>query len=242
VTARVEITQEGRGGGIRYLEDGHTISFDWEFAMSPALALVWGPSTAQWDTRYPWAAGRQQEIYEFVGSEIVRQKASDGAYEYDLERGELTILNETGARRLGIPQARAAKAAEEQRLYASATARLEKAERAADSAKLEELLAREIRKPPRPNELDHALRLAAERPTETIKQALLWASSLADDAAPKCAALLLTMTGAATEPFDAEVTAMLGNLGLHVNYYNRSAAFEALSKRVGMELDTSQAH
>jgi len=61
--------------------------------MSPALALAWGPSRANWNTACPWAAGRQESVYDFVGREVVRQKAPDGAYEYNLERGELTILS-----------------------------------------------------------------------------------------------------------------------------------------------------
>jgi hypothetical protein len=57
----VEITTSGRGGSIKYREGDHTIVFDWEFAMDP------------------------------VGAEVVRQKAPGGAFEYDLDRGELTI-------------------------------------------------------------------------------------------------------------------------------------------------------
>src|SRR3954471_11897954 len=98
----VDITITGRGGGITYLEDDHRIEFDWEFAMSPAVALIWGPKRAEWDAKYPWASGRQPAIYEFVGAEVVRQKASSGAFEYDLELGHLTILNETGARAKGL--------------------------------------------------------------------------------------------------------------------------------------------
>ena len=95
----VDITTSGRGGQIVYREDDNTITFDWEFAMSPALALAWGPSRAVWDQTCPWAAGRQVAIYEFVGAEIVRQQARDGGFEYDLDRGELTILSRAVKRR-----------------------------------------------------------------------------------------------------------------------------------------------
>jgi hypothetical protein len=94
----VEITTSGRGGSIRYREGDHTIVFDWEFAMDPALALVWGPQQAHWEKACPWASGRQQSIYEFVGAEVVRQQASGGAFEYDLERGELTIYGSNAGR------------------------------------------------------------------------------------------------------------------------------------------------
>ena len=94
----VEITTSGRGGSITYREGDHTIRFDWEFAMSPALALAWGPQQAHWEAACPWASGRQESIYEFVGAEVVRQKAAGGAFEYDLERGELTIYGPGQAR------------------------------------------------------------------------------------------------------------------------------------------------
>ncbi|MEO8140858.1 MAG: hypothetical protein ABI742_14485 [Gemmatimonadota bacterium] len=91
-SAEVSITQTGRGGGIHYREGRHSIPFDWEFAMSPALALIWGPKAAQWDARFPWAAGRQAQIYDFVGAEVVRQKASGSHFTYDLDAGTMDIL------------------------------------------------------------------------------------------------------------------------------------------------------
>ena len=96
--AVVDITQEGRGGSITYRAAGHEIKFDWEFAMSPALALVWGPPRAQWTSRFPWAKDRQAAIFDFVGAEIVRQKSPGGGYEFDLDSGEMTILDANGER------------------------------------------------------------------------------------------------------------------------------------------------
>jgi hypothetical protein len=103
-------------------------------------------------------------------------------------------------------------------------------------------LAREIRRLSRPDDgLERAHRLAAAHPSDTIKQALLWSSYNATLCAPRCAALLLTMTGAASEPFGADITSMLGKLGKHTSDFDRDAAFAELSKRVGMVLDqTSQ--
>jgi hypothetical protein len=98
MTPVVEITTSGRGGQIMYREGEHAIAFDWEFAMSPALALAWGPARADWDKRCPWAAGRQASIYELVGSEVVRQQAPGGVFECDLDRGELTIFGASGGR------------------------------------------------------------------------------------------------------------------------------------------------
>jgi hypothetical protein len=76
-------------------------------------------------------------------------------------------------------------------------------------------------------------------PTETVRQALLWASYNATVSAPRCAALLLVLSGAATEPFPADVKLMLGKLGKYTSDFDRDAAFAELSGRVGMVLDQS---
>ena len=239
----VEVTITGRGGGITYREGDRRIEFDWEFAMAPVVALVWGPKCAGWDSRYPWAAGRQSAIYDFVGAEVVRQKASGGAHECDLELGELTILSPTSARARGFHIAEAAAAAEELRRHVSLDARLMAAEDMVRSERLpslEPILAREIRRLSRPQDgLERALRLASDHPSETIRQALLWASYNATECAPPCAAQLLEMTGSATRPFDADVQQTLSRLGKHNSSFDRSDAFADLSKRVGMVLDQS---
>lgn len=103
--ASVVIAQMGRGGGIEYHEEGRVIGFSWEFAMSPALVLVFGPRSAAWDREYPWAAGRQAEIYDVVGREIVRQKASGYVWESDLEDGVLTVLRPAPRPRKDPPSA-----------------------------------------------------------------------------------------------------------------------------------------
>ena len=244
MTPVVEITTTGRGGGITYREGEHSIGFDWEFGMAPALALVWGPARAHWDAQCPWAKGRQKAIYEFVGAEVVRQKAPDGGYECDLDRGELTILDSTGARAQGHAAKRAAAAADELRGHLSIDARLAAAEDMARDGRLkniEEVLAREIRRLSRPEDgLERALSLAAEHPSETVRQALLWASYNATPCAPACAAQLLTLSGAA-EPFTSDVKSMLSRLGTHVSDVERDAAFAELSTSVKMVLDQSQA-
>jgi hypothetical protein len=87
----VEITQSGRGGSIYYHEGTRTISFDWEFAASPALVLINGPSAAVWGQMHVWAAGRQSEIYSLVGEEVIRQKAPGYRFDSDIENGSITI-------------------------------------------------------------------------------------------------------------------------------------------------------
>ncbi len=100
--AQVEITTRGRGGSIFYREGNNTARFDWEFALPPALALIFGHTAQHWDANYPWAAGRQEEVYNFVAEEVVRQKAPDCGHELDLATGTLTILMVRNARRAAV--------------------------------------------------------------------------------------------------------------------------------------------
>jgi len=94
----VDIATSGRGGTITYREDDNQVRFDFEFADSPAVALLFGTTSAEWDALYPWAVGRQSSIYECVGAEVVRQQAAGGSYEYDLDTGQLTIFKRSRTR------------------------------------------------------------------------------------------------------------------------------------------------
>jgi hypothetical protein len=95
----VEITTKGRCGWIYYREGANSARFDWEFAAGPALALIFGTAARAWDGAYPWAAGRQAEIYDFVGAETVRQKAVSARFEVDLDAGDITVLDDAIGRR-----------------------------------------------------------------------------------------------------------------------------------------------
>ncbi|HUL08377.1 MAG TPA: hypothetical protein VLV76_18775 [Candidatus Acidoferrum sp.] len=310
--ASVEITQSGRGGSITYREGANAAGFDWEFGASPAIALIFGPTAEVWDRRYPWAAGRQAEICDFVASEAVRQQANGAHFEVDLESGTISVLERTHAK--SRPEgARATHTAayarfiagivppwqewrEDQAYDVAAIAEMTAAERAeiagllaerpptwrevaalsvidADAARraieaaannhlsidvrlaaaevmhdqgrlpdLDALLAREIRNLHRPADgLTRALRLAERHPSDTVKQALLWASYNATECAPRCAGLLLSLTGAGKPPFSAEVERLLRKLDLHNSYFDRKAAFDELCRLVGMELDPGAA-
>jgi hypothetical protein len=239
-TPIVDITITGRGGGITYREGDHQVPFDWEFGLSPAVALIWGPKRAEWDAQYPWASGRQSAIYDFVGAEVVRQKAADGAFECDLDLGHLTILNETGARAKGLHVDKSVAAAAALRRHASVDARLAEAEASDVAATTEAVLAREIRRLSRSEDgLDRAMRLAMAHPSDAIRQALLWASYNATECAPRCAEVLLTLTESTSDPLDREAQSILAQLGKHSSDIDRSAAFAELSRRVGLELDYS---
>jgi hypothetical protein len=89
---RVEIRDGGRAGSITYQEGLHTLHLDWEFALSPALAIINGPTASEWERLGEWAAGRQEEIFQHVAAEVIRQKASGHTADLDLQAGTITIL------------------------------------------------------------------------------------------------------------------------------------------------------
>src|SRR5512144_1784047 len=105
IMPRVQISDGGRAGTVTYREGLHTASFDWEFAMSPALAVISGPKARDWDRVCPWAAGRQGEVLEHVAGEVIRQKAGGCTPEIDLAAGTITLLEprrrEKGRKRRG---------------------------------------------------------------------------------------------------------------------------------------------
>jgi hypothetical protein len=132
------------------------------------------------------------------------------------------------------------------RSHLSIDARLAAAEVMHDQGRLADLdirLAREIRNLSRAKDgLERTLRLAERHPSETVKQALLWASYNATECAPRCAGLLLTLTGAGRPPFRGELQQLLLKLDLHNSSFDRKAAFDELCRLVGMELDHGAAN
>ena len=86
----VKIIDQFRGGIIHYREDDKTVMFEWEFGGS-VTALIWGAKARDWDTQYPWAVGRQAEIYEVVAKEAIRHQSPASTFETDLTSGTITI-------------------------------------------------------------------------------------------------------------------------------------------------------
>ncbi len=92
---RVEISDGGRAGSVTYCEGVHSADFYWEFALSPALAIITGPKAGEWERACPWATGRQAEVFAHVAGEVVRQKAPGTTPEIDLAAGTITLLEPT---------------------------------------------------------------------------------------------------------------------------------------------------
>ena len=71
----VEIVQQGPSGKILYSENGRVCEFYWEFSSGDTLVTVWIPAQAEWDAKYPWAAGRRTEILKSMAQEVRRRQA-----------------------------------------------------------------------------------------------------------------------------------------------------------------------
>jgi hypothetical protein len=56
---------------------------EWEFGARDVVAIISSPSPKEWDRRYPWAAGRQNEILLRIGAEVVAQKAPSCIVDFD---------------------------------------------------------------------------------------------------------------------------------------------------------------
>jgi hypothetical protein len=260
---RVEIKDGGRAGTILYGEGLHSVSFDWEFAMSPALAIITGPTARDWDRICPWAPGRQAEIFEHLASEVVRQKASGCTPELDLDAGTITLLEprtppgrkprgsapggpldavgELAVEALGQidhPRARAAvdEAAHDHLSVDARLAAAEALQARGTLADLEPVITRELRALNRRSDgLARALRIAAAHPTAAVKQALLWASWNQTECSADCARLLLELVGG--KEAVAAMAPHLPGLEFHTSYFQRKAAFDALCTTLGMTLE-----
>jgi hypothetical protein len=102
---------------------------------------------------------------------------------------------------------------------------------------IEAFLAREIRNLHDPGRgLTRALLMAQEHPSETVKQALLWASYNQTECAPHCAGALCHLAGVTDDPFDWNLRPLFLRLGVHNSHFDRKAAFDELCKLVKMEL------
>jgi hypothetical protein len=89
--SEVIISQRFRGGTLSYWRDDNEVPFDWECCGSAAV-MIWGTKKRAWDVSYPWAVGRQSEIYDFVAREVIRQQNTNSSFKIDLESGTITIL------------------------------------------------------------------------------------------------------------------------------------------------------
>lgn len=69
------IGQDGRGGTIYYDNSYGSISFYWEFGGGDCIAIIFLPTDAEWRSAFGAAAEQKDQFLEYIGAEIIRQKA-----------------------------------------------------------------------------------------------------------------------------------------------------------------------
>lgn len=85
--ANIKIITEGSSGKIQYTEVSlfkkNTCEFYWEFA-GDAVAIIWCPKTdAEWDRKYPWAAGRRMDIVKDMAEQVRGKQAPSSTLKWE---------------------------------------------------------------------------------------------------------------------------------------------------------------
>jgi hypothetical protein len=88
----IKIEERGRCGVITYREGSHLISFEYEFGGGYCLAIIVGPTQDRWDTTYPWAIGRQRQIFIDMSNEVIARRAKGCIAQIDLGTGAVEII------------------------------------------------------------------------------------------------------------------------------------------------------
>jgi hypothetical protein len=88
----IKIEERGRCGVITYREGPNLISFQYEFGGGDCLAIIVGPKQEHWDTTYPWAIGRQSQIFTDMSNEVIARRAKGCLAQIDLRTGVVAII------------------------------------------------------------------------------------------------------------------------------------------------------
>ena len=91
--AKVKVIGKGRSGKVQYNEGSlfntKTCEFYWEIGGGDTLATIWFPTEGKWNTHYPWAAERRNEIMDFVAEEVRKQMAKSSTIKWEDDRFHL---------------------------------------------------------------------------------------------------------------------------------------------------------
>lgn len=87
---KVEISEDGRSGQVRYSEGLIASTFYWEFGGADTVASISVPTKAKWAKETPWPIERRDEILRRVAEEVIRQRAPKCVAEFD-DRGWVHI-------------------------------------------------------------------------------------------------------------------------------------------------------
>jgi hypothetical protein len=83
----VQIVVKGRGRPVIYVEGTNRVEFDFELGDG---GIIYCPPSANWDQKFPWAAGRRAIIVERTAREFVRREFR--GYQFSFEEGRDDII------------------------------------------------------------------------------------------------------------------------------------------------------
>ncbi|MGE5375460.1 MAG: hypothetical protein ACM3XO_10415 [Bacteroidota bacterium] len=94
--AKINIITKGSSGTIQYMEGSlfkkNTCEFPWEFGGADTVAIIWFPKEeAEWDRKYPWAAGRRMEIVRDMAEQVRKQQAPSSRLKW--EEGTVLLVS-----------------------------------------------------------------------------------------------------------------------------------------------------
>lgn len=94
--AKVNIIEQGRYGKIQYIEGSffkkNTCEFYWEFGGADVVAIIsFAKTDAEWDKKYPWAAGRRMEIVKDMAEQARKKQAPSSTLRW--EEGTVLLVS-----------------------------------------------------------------------------------------------------------------------------------------------------
>ena len=72
---RLECVPTGRDGFIFYHEGSQAIPLYWEYGGGDVVVIVRMLDPDKFGLKYPWAVGREREIFERIAQEVIQQQA-----------------------------------------------------------------------------------------------------------------------------------------------------------------------
>ena len=94
-TWQVTIVTKGQAGLVYYIEESNSARFEWEYGAYDIIAFVWGTLSENWDSTYPWAIGRRQDIMRRVAEEVIKQRARNCWADFDYDHTNIKIRKHT---------------------------------------------------------------------------------------------------------------------------------------------------
>lgn len=86
--AKINIITKGRSGTIQYIEGSlfkkNTCEFYWEFGGGDTVAIISFPKDdAEWNKKYPWAAGRRIEVVKDMAEQVRKKQAPSSTLKWE---------------------------------------------------------------------------------------------------------------------------------------------------------------